>query len=263
MSFVATDRLCNLEGKVAIVTGAARGIGLGIARRLADAGASVVMSDISGATLEESSRQLGEMGHRVHAVAGDLTTPEGVDALVAGAVSAFGRIDILVNNAGLREWRKWEELSREDWDRFTDVNTKAVFFLSQAVGKVMVARGEGGAIVNIASTAAVIPVRFRVDYNTAKAAVIALTKSMALELGEHMIRVNAIGPGGTRSEGGSGAVPDWVKTSGSLNYMDRLAMPLGLLDPDDIARGVLFFCGDISRAVTGQTLFVDAGYLVG
>jgi NAD(P)-dependent dehydrogenase (short-subunit alcohol dehydrogenase family) len=263
MTFENTDQLLNLSGRAAIVTGAARGIGLGIARRLANAGANVVMCDINAQALETAAAGLRGEGYSPAVVSGDITKAECISAIVDTCTSTFGRLDILVNNAGLRDWRQWETLSEADWDRFMNVNTKAVFFLSQAAAKVMVAQGHGGSIVNIASTAAQAPVRFRIDYNTAKAGVVALTKSLALELGQHMIRVNAVGPGGTQSEGGSGSVPQWVMTSGSLNYMDRLAMPAGLLDPDDIARGVLFFCGDISRFVTGQTLFVDAGYLVG
>lgn len=263
MSYENTDQLLSLSGKAAIVTGAGRGIGLGIARRLSNAGANVVMCDVNADALETAAAQFRSEGYSPAVVAGDITKADCIAEIVDICTATFGRLDILVNNAGLRDWRQWETLSEADWDRFMNVNMKAVFFLSQAAAKVMVAQGQGGSIVNISSNAAQTPVHFRIDYNSAKAGVIALTKSLALELGQHMIRVNSVGPGGTKTEGGSGSVPDWVANSGKLNYMDRVPMPCGLLDPDDIARAVLFFCGDISRFVTGQTLFVDGGFLVG
>ena len=142
-----------------------------------------------------------------------------------------------------------------------------MFFVSQAVARRMVAQARGGAIVNISSTAATHPVRWKVDYNAAKAAVANMTRSLALELGPHRIRVNAVGPGGTNTPGGSGSIPssfspDLLRQMGE-DWQKRMALPVGLLDPDEIARAVLFLSSDAARCVTGQSLYVDGGYLVG
>lgn len=147
------------------------------------------------------------------------------------------------------------------------VNEKAVFFMSQAVAREMVVQGRGGAMVNISSTAAAHPVRWKVDYNAAKAGVSSMTRSLAKELGGHRIRVNAVGPGGTNTPGGSGSIPasfspEMLKEMGE-DWMKRMALPVGILDPDEIARAVLFLSSEAARCITGQTLYVDGGYLVG
>lgn len=267
MSIIATSRLLDLSGKVAIVTGAARGIGEGIAARLADAGAKVVVCDINEAGAVETERKIAAGGGEALAVSVDLTQSADIDRLVKKTVAHFEGVDILVNNAGLRDSFTWDRLAEADWDRFMAVNAKAVFFLSQAVARQMVLQKRGGAIVNIASTAAMVPVPWKVDYNTAKAGVVNMSKSLAKELGEHMIRVNAVGPGGVNTPGGAGTTPanipgEMVKRMGET-YRARLALPVDLLEPDDIARAVLFLSSDASRYITGQTIYVDAGYLVG
>lgn len=267
MSFVPTSNLFSLAGKVALVTGAARGIGRAIALRLADAGAAIIACDMLADDLAETAKLIIAAGGRAHAVVADLSKAKDIASAVSAGVATLGGIDLLVNNAALRGWSTWDTLTEADWDRFMAVNTKAVFFLSQAVAKQMITQGRGGAIVNITSTAAAHPVRWKVDYNTAKAGVAMMTKSLAVELGKHMIRVNAIGPGGTNTQGGSGSVatsfsPEQLRKMGE-DWQARMALPVGILDPDEIARGVLFFCADISRNVTGQLLYVDGGYLVG
>ncbi|HTZ69771.1 MAG TPA: SDR family NAD(P)-dependent oxidoreductase, partial [Acetobacteraceae bacterium] len=206
VEFVKTPCLLDLDGKVALVTGAARGIGRAIALRLADAGAALVLCDTAGAEVEAVAGEITSAGGRVVATAADVTNSTDNAQIIAAGVAAFGGIDILVNNAALRGWATWETLTEAEWDRFMAVNTKAVFFLSQAVARQMVAQGRGGAIVNIASTAAAHPVRWKVDYNTANAGVAMMTRSLAVELGPHMIRVNAVGPGGTNTAGGPGSI---------------------------------------------------------
>lgn len=267
MEQLSTNNLLNLTGKVALVTGAGRGIGRAIALRLADAGASVVVCDINDDNARETTATIESRGGKSLSVVADLGNTAEIPSIVEAVVSAYGHLDILVNNAALRGWSTWDTLTEDDWDRFMAINTRAVFFMSQAAAKQMIAQGHGGSIINIASTAAVHPVRWKVDYNTAKAGVAQMSKSLALELGKHMIRVNAIGPGGTDTQGGYGSVessfsPEDLRKMGE-DWFNRMALPVGILDPDDIARGVLFFCGDISRSVTGQVLFVDGGYLVG
>ena len=267
MSLEPTASLFDLSGKVALVTGAARGIGKAIALRLADAGAAIILCDLTHEGVAVVAREIEARGGKVTAQAANVAVAEDIAALVKTGVAAFGGIDILVNNAALRGWSTWDTLTEEEWDRFMAVNTKAVFFVSQAVARQMVAQKRGGAIVNIASTAAAHPVHWKVDYNTAKAGVAMMTRSLALELGSHLIRVNAVGPGGTNTSGGPGSVqssfsPEALRKMGE-DWQRRMALPIGILDPDEIARAVLFLSSDASRAITGQVLYVDGGYLVG
>ena len=262
-----SPELLNLANRIAIVTGSGRGIGRAIALRLADAGAAVVVTDIAQEGVDTVVGEIRAAGGKAVGRAADVSAPADLDGLVDTAITSFGGIDILVNNAALRGWYTWETLTPEVWDRYMAVNEKAVFFATQAVAKRMVAQGRGGAIVNISSTAAAHPVRWKVDYNAAKAAVASMTKSLAVELGPHMIRVNAVGPGGTNTPGGSGSIPssfspELLRQMGA-DWQKRMALPVGILDPDEIARAVLFFCSDAARCITGQSLYVDGGYLVG
>ena len=262
-----TSELFNLHGRSAIVTGSARGIGRAIALRLADAGASVVITDISQESCEAVATEITATGGKAMAQAADVSSAADLDKLVDAAKTAFGGVDILINNAALRGWYTWDTLTPEVWDRYMAVNEKAVFFMSQAVAREMVVQGRGGAMVNISSTAAAHPVRWKVDYNAAKAGVSSMTRSLAKELGGHRIRVNAVGPGGTNTPGGSGSIPasfspEMLKEMGE-DWMKRMALPVGILDPDEIARAVLFLSSEAARCITGQTLYVDGGYLVG
>ncbi len=262
-----TSELFNLHGRSAIVTGSARGIGRAIALRLADAGASVVITDISQESCEAVATEITATGGKAMAQAADVSSAADIDKLVDAAKTAFGGVDILINNAALRGWYTWDTLTPEVWDRYMAVNEKAVFFMSQAVAREMVVQGRGGAMVNISSTAAAHPVRWKVDYNAAKAGVSSMTRSLAKELGGHRIRVNAVGPGGTNTPGGSGSIPasfspEMLKEMGE-DWMKRMALPVGILDPDEIARAVLFLSSEAARCITGQTLYVDGGYLVG
>ncbi|MHC8320404.1 SDR family NAD(P)-dependent oxidoreductase [Pseudomonas sp. GB2N2] len=269
MTDLSSSSLLDLTGKVALVTGAARGIGRAIALRLAEAGAAVVVAD---RLAEDSAQTVGLIhaaGGKAVAAVGDLSHAQGIEDAVRSCLDNFASIDILVNNAALRGWSTWDTLTEQEWDRFMAVNSKSVFFLSQAVGRQMVQQATGGSIINIASTAAAQPVAWKVDYNMAKAGVAMMTRSLARELGSHMIRVNAVGPGGTQSPGGA----ESITLPGKISVQDlqkmgqdwqaRMAMPIGLLDPDEIARGVLFFASDMARSITGQVLFIDGGYLVG
>ena len=262
-----TAELFDLSGRCAIVTGSARGIGRAIALRLAYAGAAVVVTDIAQDACETVAAEIAAMGGKAIAQAADVSAPGDIERLVAAAKKSFGGIDILVNNAALRGWYTWDTLTPEVWDRYMAVNEKAVFFMAQVVAREMVAQGRGGAIVNISSTAAAHPVRWKVDYNAAKAAVASMTRSLAKELGEHRIRVNAVGPGGTNTPGGSGSIPDSFSPEAlrqmGADWQKRMALPVGILDPDEIARAVLFLSCDASHCVTGQSLYVDGGYLVG
>jgi NAD(P)-dependent dehydrogenase (short-subunit alcohol dehydrogenase family) len=262
-----SSELLSLAGKTALVTGSARGIGRAIALRLADAGAAVVVTDLSQEAVDVVVGEIRASGGKALGQAADVSSVAAVEKLVASAVDTYGGVDIVVNNAALRGWYTWDTLTPEVWDRYMAVNEKAVFFVSQVVARQMVAQGRGGVIVNISSTAAAHPVRWKVDYNAAKAAVASMTRSLAMELGAHGIRVNAVGPGGTNTPGGSGSIPssfspESLRKMGE-DWQNRMALKVGILDPDEIARAVLFFCSDAARCVTGQSLYVDGGYLVG
>jgi len=259
--------LISLTGNTAIVTGAAQGFGAAIAFRLAEAGASVTLADTKEETLAARAAEFADLGHPVVTQVANITDSAQVDALIAAASAATGRIDILVNNAGVFSNFLAEHLPIAEFRRILDVNVGGAFAVSQAVVRVMLAGGRGGSIVNIASVDAFHPsAEGLVHYTTSKHAIAGLTKSLAMELAPHRIRVNAVCPGASMTEGAMELV-----TTGAPDGIDVAAQwdgivahtPLGrLCDPDDVARAALFLASDLAEFVTGSFLVVDGGILV-
>jgi 3-oxoacyl-[acyl-carrier protein] reductase len=184
----------TLAGKVAIVTGGTRGIGLAIARLLAEDGASVVVSGRDAARLDAAVKELESLGAPAMAVAADAAKREDADRLVEATRERFGRIDVLVNNAGITRDQLLVRMKDDDWDQVLDTNLRGVFLMTRAVGKVMM-RQKSGRIINIASTAGAMGNPGQVNYSAAKAGVIGLTKAAGRELAHWNILVNAVAPG--------------------------------------------------------------------
>jgi len=244
----------RLEGKTAIVTGAASGFGEGIAERFAAEGANVVVADIN----EEAGRGVAErLGDAARFVRADVSRDADVAAMVAAATEAFGGLDILVNNAGYTHVSApMLEVSEEEFDRIFDVNVKAIFLGARHALPVFRARG-GGVILNIASTAGVRPRPNLTCYNTSKGAAITMTRSMAVELAPDKVRVCALNPV-------AGETPLLAKFLGEDTPERRAAfkatVPLGRFSqPRDIANAALFLCSDEAEFLTGVCLEVDGG----
>jgi meso-butanediol dehydrogenase/(S,S)-butanediol dehydrogenase/diacetyl reductase len=255
----------NLNGKVAIVTGAARGIGRAIALRLADEGADVGVVDVDGAGAEAVAAEVESRGRRAIPLKVNVTKADEVAAMVARTVEALGRIDILVNNAGIQTIAYLQEMREEDWDRMFAVNVKAMWLCSQAVANQLIEQGQGGRIINASSRAGKVASPLPMGaYVTAKHAVIGFTRALALELAPHQITVNAYCPGvvdtpmwdlidrevGTRR----GAAP------GSIKANAVAAIPLGRIEqPEDVARLVAFLASGESDYMTGQAINITGG----
>jgi 3-oxoacyl-[acyl-carrier protein] reductase len=242
----------DFSGKVALVTGAGRGIGKAIAGALAGSGAAVAVNDIDAASAE---RTAGELGRGARAFPADVADPGAVARLVEDVIVHYGRLDILVNNAGIEPKAPILELSIDDWQRTLDVNLSAAFYTSQAAGRVMRAAG-GGAIVNIASIAGHnIPLPNRASYVASKAGLVGFTRECAREFAAYGIRVNAVCPGVIETEmtaesrGNAAQVEKWLAD-----------IPQGRLgQPPDVAGLVLFLCSDGAAYLTGQAINVDGG----
>jgi glucose 1-dehydrogenase len=237
---------------VAIVTGAGSGMGRATALRLARDGYAVVIGELDAASAQ---RVAAEIGSEAIAFPLDVSESEQVEALVAETLERFGRLDVLVANAGVPHGAPFLELDESTWDRVLAVNLKGVFLCGQAAARAMVEAGHPGAIVNVASTYAEVTERDASAYSASKGGVRMLTKSMAHELGPHGIRVNAVGPG-------------WIRTG--MNPLDDPAqiaqleptIPLARIGlPEDVADVIAFLASDEARYVSGQTLFVDGGWL--
>ena len=248
--------MLRLEGKTAIITGAGRGIGKAIAKKFLLEGARVLVCDIVPERLEQTVMELRAFGE-VQSLIGDVSRSDFCDAVVQTALEFFGEINILVNNAGIAVFAPFLEHTEEAWDQTLNVNLKSMFLLSQRVARQMVARGEGGAIVNMASTNGLMGERDLVAYNASKGGVILLTKTLAIELAEHNIRVNCVAPGLIRttlaSEGGS-----------SNNFFDEslYKIPMRRLGtPEEVASLFAYLASDEASFITGDTVVIDGGQL--
>ncbi|HVE50860.1 MAG TPA: SDR family oxidoreductase [Casimicrobiaceae bacterium] len=242
----------RLKDRVAIVTGAGRGIGLAIAQRFAAEGALVTVVD-----RDESGRENAENIDRATFVTADVSASADVRRVVDDALARHARIDILVNNAGILHAAEFLDLAEEDFDRVLRVNVKSAFLCSQAVAKSMIANSVRGAIVNMSSVNAVLAIPNQVPYTVSKGAVNQLTKVMALALAPHGIRVNAIGPGTIATDMTKGLATDAQARS---RVMSRT--PLQRIgQPSEIAAVAAFLASDDASYVTGQTIYPDGGRL--
>lgn len=247
----------RLDGKTALVTGAARGLGRAISLALADAGADVALGLRVGSDAKDLAAQIEGMGRRAHCVQMDLLDLDQIGTAVEEVRQAFGRIDILVNNAGGGpEERAAEDWTEEDFDSTFDVNVKGLFFASQAVAKVMIEQG-GGRIVNMSSQAGFIALPGEAIYCATKAAVSHLTKCHAVEWGPHGINVNAVAPTFIRTPGTAPALAD---AAFKADVEERIAALHRIGEPVDVAGAVVYLASPAASLVTGTTLMVDGGW---
>jgi NAD(P)-dependent dehydrogenase (short-subunit alcohol dehydrogenase family) len=252
MSLEAGNRF-DLTDRVAIVTGAASGIGLAAAESLSAAGARIVLLDIDPKVVETAAALPGG-AERHLAIVADLVAPGAVEAAVARAVAACGRIDILVNNAGVALLENAETLSEQAWDKTMALNLKAPFLLAQAVGKEMMKRGYGR-IINLASQASVIALERHVAYCASKAAIVGMTKVLALEWAKHGITVNAVSPTVVETELGRKA---WA---GAVGEAMKAKIPVGrFARPDEIGTLILYLASEAAAMVNGENIVIDGGY---
>lgn len=249
-----------LRDKVAVVTGAASGIGRALARALAATGARVVAVDRDGPGLEETCSEIDEAALPL---AVDLLKHGAEDEIVERTVDAFGVLDVLVNCAGVFPTSPALELPVEEWDHVLGLNLRAPFLCSRAAARWMVGERRPGNIVNIASSAGTVARPGIAHYAASKAALIMLTRVLAIEWAEHDIRVNAVAPGLVETPGVTEGLLDTEEgRQEHLRKLDRIPMAR-LGEPSEIAEAVLFLASDNSSFVTGHTLFVDGGYSAG
>ncbi len=248
----------KLGGKTAVVTGASQGIGRGIALGLAEAGADVVVNcDRSVDKAEAVAQEVRTQGRRALVIQADVSSSADVQRMLQEALQAFGHIDILVNNAGLFINSPMEDVKEEDWERVMAVNVKGVFLCCQAVGKHMIARQAGGSIINIASIAGVLPEVNGAAYSPSKAAVLALTRLLAIEWAKHGIRVNAINPGAVLTPLQRASYP-----SERLLQARSSAIPMCRHGtPEEMAKVAVFLASDDSSYITGESIAADGGSL--
>lgn len=268
MSLPALESLIDLKGKTAIVTGGAVGIGQGIAYRLAEAGANVLVADYSQEHLDIAKDFFGDKGFKVEYLLCDVSKEADVNKMVKAAVDAFGGVDILVNNAGIFPNILVMNMTSADFDKVISVNLKGVFLTTKAVGEKMIQQGNGGRIINVTSIDALHPSSAGLaHYDASKHGVWGFTKNVALELAPHKIWVNAVAPGGIATPGVQDIqktmeVPKGVDMSKLLEaFMARIPMKR-MGEPDDIAKAALYLASDMSSYTTGTQIVVDGGVLL-
>ncbi|MGB3632490.1 MAG: SDR family oxidoreductase [Rubrobacteraceae bacterium] len=249
--------LFRLDGKTAIVTGGGRGLGQYMAEALSDAGANVVICSRKIEPLEEVREEIQARGGKALAVECDVTDPDEVEKVVREAEEAFGSVDILVNNSGATWGAPAEEMPLEKFDQVVRVNVRGTFLMSQAVGRRMIERGSGGAIINISSIAGLLgghpDYMQTVGYNTSKGAIISMTRDLATSWAPHDITVNAIAPGWFPTRMSSGLIENFEEKMLSGIPLHRFG------NPEDLKGVVIFLASPAAAYITGQTVAVDGG----
>ena len=259
-----SEKNSSLDGRVAVVTGAAQGLGLAMSERLARDGATVVMADLQHDKVKSEADGLSQSGLTVHAAALDVGNSSAVTAFFDDVVAKYGSLDILVNNAGVGQTvTPTVELSDEEWQRVVHVTLTGAFYCCRAGGAIM-ERQESGSIVNISSVNGQNPAALVAAYNVAKAGVIMLTRTLSLELAAYGVRVNAVCPGPVYTDFNK-TVMDQRRQSLDISLDEMVnriekAVPLGRWgEPADIANGVAFLCSPDAAWITGEVLRVSGG----
>jgi len=256
----------SLEGKRAVVTGGAQGIGFGIVTRFVEAGAKVLIADLDGGLAEKKAASLTGPGAAA-GMAADVTDVGAGDAMLARAAEVFGPVDILVNNAGIYPQVPMLDMTADLWDRVQNINLRGLAFVSKAFAAAMVEHG-GGKIVNIASIDGLHPSMVGLAaYDASKGGVVMFTKNLALELAPHHINVNAIAPGGIATEGTAAPLEGSGMSEAEMEAMIQQfianKIPMGRMgEPDDIAKAAVFLASSASDYMTGETVVVDGGTLL-
>jgi 3-oxoacyl-[acyl-carrier protein] reductase len=245
----------KLQGKVAIVTGGARGIGKAIAALFAKEGADIAICDVNAEAMAETAKEIEAIGRRVFTATVDVTKAQDVDGFVQKTLDKMGKIDILINNAGITRDGLLVRMSENDWDLVLNVNLKGAFNFTKAVSKIMMKQRDGR-IVNMASIIGIMGNAGQANYAASKGGLIALTKTVAKELASRNVRANAIAPGFIQTEM-TAKLSDEVKSE-MLKFV-----PLGKLGTvQDVANLALFLAGDDSSYITGQVVQVDGGMVM-
>lgn len=259
MEHVSNEKLLDLSGKRAIVTGGAMGIGFAIAKRLADAGAKVLIADMNAAAAEAAAEKLpGAVSMAV-----DVSEEAQVIGMVEKAAETFGGLDILVNNAGIYPTFQVLEATKAEFEKVIHVNLMGAFFAAKAAAKQMIAQGQGGKIINITSIDALHPSSVGLAfYDSSKHGLWGFSKNLALELAPYGITVNAIAPGGVATPGtGLGAPANPVLAKITEAFMQKIPLHR-MADADEIGKVALFLASDMSSYMTGSQVVVDGGTLL-
>src|ERR1700758_5635381 len=246
----------GLSGRVALVTGAARGLGRAISLALANAGADVVLGLRAEKTGGDLAREIESIGRRVLPLQMDMTQLDQISRAVDDTAAHFGRLDILVNNAGLSPENLAENVREEDFDVTLKVNLKGTFFASQSAGRLMI-RQKRGCIINMSSQAGFVALPTESIYCMTKAAIAHLTKCLAVEWGKYNIRVNAVAPTFIRTPGTESVLADPAFRS---NIVERIAALHRIGEPMDVAGAVVFLASPAASLITGHTLLIDGGW---
>jgi glucose 1-dehydrogenase len=248
----------KLAGKVAIITGAARGIGRACAERYLKEGAKVVVADIAAEALEKTAAALGDLS-RIVAVGTDVSKRADVDKIVDTAVKVFGRVDIMVNNAGVAKNQPFLDITEADYDAVLSVNLKGAFFGTQAAGRQMIEQGGGGVIINMSSINALLSNPSVATYAISKGGMNQVTTIAAVAFAPHRIRVVGIGPGTILTE----MVAQSIMTSDAARHAVLARTPIGRCgEPSEIASVAAFLASEDASYITGQTVYVDGGRMV-
>ncbi len=256
----------SLNGKNALITGGGVGIGKSIALRLAEAGATVTVTDVNLEVAQQTVAKIESNDGKAQAIQADADNPDDAQKVVQKTVQAFNSIDILVNNAAVYPPSPLVDMTRDTWDKVLNTNLRGVFTTSQAVAQQMIKQGQGGKIINIASVEGLHPAPFLGHYDASKGGVIMLTRSMALEWAPHGILVNSIAPGGIETPGLSDLLEFFTSPDGNIDETKQYHVsrtPLGRMGtPDDIAKVVVFLASSAADYMTGSLVVVDGGFLL-